>query len=61
VQVANFNEMLHSAGKGALQKMDVQQSKLEELEDEYTSALECLRGHLEVGISGLLYTVKTPI
>jgi hypothetical protein len=50
VQVANFNEMLHSAGKGALQKMDVQQSKLEELEEEYTSALERLRSHLEVGV-----------
>jgi hypothetical protein len=50
VQVANFNEMLHSAGKGALQKMDVQQSELEEMEDEYTSALEHLRDHLEVGI-----------
>jgi hypothetical protein len=61
VQVANFNEMLHLAGKDAVQKMDVQQSKLEELEDEYTSALEHLRGHLEVGISGLLYTMKTPI
>lgn len=46
-QVANFNETLHSAGKGALQKMDVQQSKLEELEDEYKSALERLRSHLE--------------
>jgi hypothetical protein len=61
MQVANFNEMLHSAGKGTLQKMDVQESKLEELEDEYKSALEHLRGHLEVGISALLYIVKTPI
>jgi hypothetical protein len=42
--------MLHSAGKGALQKMDVQQSELEDMEDKYTSALEHLRNHLEVGI-----------
>ncbi|PNF16380.1 hypothetical protein B7P43_G10504 [Cryptotermes secundus] len=46
-QVASFNEMLHSASKGDLQKMDIQQSKLEELEDAYTLALEHLKGHLE--------------
>jgi hypothetical protein len=50
VQVANFNAMLQSAGKDAVHKMDVQQSELEEMEDEYTSALEHLRDHLEVAI-----------
>jgi hypothetical protein len=60
VQVAEFNETLHSAGKGALQKMDVQQSKLEELEDEYRTALEHLRDHLEVGIYGLFVYTENP-
>lgn len=50
LQVAQFNEMLGVAGKGSLQKIDVQESQLEELEDKYKAALEQLKENLEVGI-----------
>jgi hypothetical protein len=48
--------MLKTAGKGALRKMDVQQSELEKMEDKYTLALECLRDHMEVGVYHLLWS-----
>jgi hypothetical protein len=48
--VAQFNEMLSIAGKDFLQEINVQESKLEELEDKYKAALEHLKENLEVGI-----------
>lgn len=50
LQVAQFNEMLSIAGKDFLQEINVQESKLEELEDKYKAALEHLKENLEVGI-----------
>jgi hypothetical protein len=42
--------MLSVAGKDSLQEIDIQESKLEELEDKYKAALEHLRENLEVRI-----------
>jgi histone H3/H4 len=50
LQVAQFNEMLRTAGKDCPQPIEVQQSALEELEDKYKAALENLKEKLEVGI-----------
>lgn len=46
-QVAQFNEMLRTAGKDCLQAIEVQQSALELLEDKYKAALENLKEKLE--------------
>jgi histone H3/H4 len=50
LQVAQFNEMLRTAGKDCLQAIEVQQSALEEMEDKYKAALENLKEKLEVGL-----------
>jgi histone H3/H4 len=57
LQVAQFNEMLHTAGKDCLQEIEVQQSALEELEDKYKAALENLKEKLQVGVCHVVYRV----
>lgn len=55
--MAQFNEMLRTAGKDCLQEIEVQQSALEDLEDKYKAALENLKEKLEVGIFHVMYRV----
>ena len=55
--MAQFNEMLRTAGKDCLQEMEVRQSALEELEDKYKAALENLKEKLEVGLCLVMYRV----
>lgn len=57
LQVAQFNEMLRTAGKDCLQPIEIRESALEELEDKYKAALENLKEKLEVGHCLVMYRV----
>ncbi|KAJ4450547.1 hypothetical protein ANN_01974 [Periplaneta americana] len=47
LQVAQLNDMLHMAGKAALERLQVEESQLAELGDRYSRALEALRERLK--------------